>query len=171
MSRSSQRRCGRAWLAPLLLSAALLAPAPALAQSSGVVNVPANTALTVEQEREVERIGMKIHCPICSGESIAQSQTDISRNMLNQVRDLVRQGESESEILGFFRQSYGDRILLEPPKRGLTSLLWTLPVVFLGLGLGLWWSYLRRASRVPAKTLTPEEEARIRELLREDHDR
>lgn len=161
-------------LQALMVTSLLLAPTPSLAQntgtqnatSEGVVNVPVTGGLSAEQEQQVQRIGMKIHCPICKGESIAQSQTDISRNMMNQVREMVRAGQSESAILEYFRQSYSDRILLEPPKRGLTSLLWTLPIAFFVLGGLGWWSYMARASRPAQRTLTPEEEARIRELMR-----
>ncbi|WP_291425328.1 cytochrome c-type biogenesis protein CcmH [Deinococcus sp.] len=166
-------------LAPLLVAAVFnLAPLPAQAQNIqgqpaqtqnapavGVVNVPVSVQLSAEQERQVERIGMKIHCPICSGESIAQSQTDISRQMLDQVRVMVRQGKPESEILETFRASYGDRILLEPPKRGLDALLWVLPVVFLVVGVFAWWNYLKSSSRPPARTLTAEEEKRIQDML------
>ena len=83
-------------------------------QAQDVARVPVTVQLSVEQERQVERIGMKIHCPICSGESIAQSQTDISRQMMNEVREMVKAGRSEQEILNTFAASYGERILLEP---------------------------------------------------------
>ena len=136
---------------------------------TGVPEVDGNAPipLTVEQERQAQRIGTKLHCPICSGESIAQSQTDISRQMMNEVRSGIRQGQSEAQILARFEASYGERILMEPPKKGLNLLLWTLPVGALGLGLLLWQGYLRRASRVPAVTLSAEDEGRIAELLRE----
>ena len=123
--------------------------------------------LSVEQERQAERIGAKLHCPICSGESIAQSQTDISRQMMNEVRDGIRQGQSESQILGRFVASYGERILMEPPKKGINWLLWGFPVGALVLGTGLWQGYLRRASREPVETLSAEDERRIAALLRE----
>lgn len=145
----------------------LTAFAFSFAVAQDAVSVPNTTQLTVQQEQQVERIGMKIHCPICSGESIAQSQTDISRQMMNQVREMVKAGRPESEILDTFRASYGERILLEPPKRGITSLLWTLPIVFLVLGVLVWWTYLQRSSRAPERTLTAEEEKRIQDLIRD----
>lgn len=153
----------------LLLAATLTFAPPAFAQTnaSAVSDVPTTVQLSVDQERQVERIGMKLHCPICSGESIAQSQTDISRQMMNQVREMVRAGRPEPEILNTFVASYGERILLEPPRRGLTSLLWTLPVAFLVLGALGWAGYLRRVSRPPERTLTPDEERRIQDLLKE----
>lgn len=149
----------------VFLTALTLALPPALAQD--VTNMPVNVQLSVEQERQVERIGMKIHCPICSGESIAQSQTDISRNMMNEVREMVRAGRSEQEILNTFAASYGERILLEPPRKGINSLLWTLPVAFAVLGGLLWWNYTQKASRPTERTLSAEEDQRIEQLLKE----
>ena len=147
--------------APVLLAPALIGPA--LAQD--VARVPVTVQLSVEQERQVERIGMKIHCPICSGESIAQSQTDISRQMMNEVREMVKAGRSEQEILNTFAASYGERILLEPPRTGVNSLLWTLPIAFAVIGGLLWWNYTQKASRPVERTLTPEEEKRIQDLM------
>ena len=161
-------------LAVGVLAAALaLAPLPALAAppgtgqlGTGVVSVPTTVHLDIGQEQQAERIGMKIHCPICSGESIAQSQTDISRQMMNQVREMIQAGRSEQDILNSFAARYGERILLEPPRRGLTSLLWTLPIALLVLGALLWWTYLKRAS-APVRVLSEEEEKRIRDLMRD----
>lgn len=158
MKRPGPTLCLLLVLFPLQLS-------PVLAQD--VTRVPVTVQLSVEQERQVERIGMKIHCPICSGESIAQSQTDISRQMMNEVREMVKAGRPEQEILNTFAASYGDRILLEPPKQGLNSLLWTLPIAFAVIGGLLWWNYTNRASRTPTRELTPEEEQRIQNLMKE----
>ena len=135
---------------------------------TGVPDVSgAPVPLTVEQERAAQRLGTKIHCPICPGESIAQSQTDISRQMMDEVRAGIRAGKSERAILSAFVASYGERILLEPPRRGLNWLLWTGPLAALAIGGALWTTYLRRASRPPAQELSAEDERRIAELLRE----
>lgn len=132
-----------------------------------IVKIPSSPPLSRELEQKVESIGRKLHCPICSGESITQSQTDIARQMLNEVRSQVARGVPEGEILAGFVASYGERILLEPPKRGLTAALWILPVAFLILGAWVLTSYLRRASRPEARELTAEEERRIEKLLAE----
>lgn len=146
---------------------ALLALLFTLGAAQNVVNVPSSAPLSAEQERQVERIGMKLHCPICSGESIVQSQTDISRQMVNQVRELVRQGRPEGEILQTFVVSYGERILMEPPRRGVTALLWLLPLAFLALGAVTLARYLQRVSRPPDVPLSADDERRIQDLLAE----
>lgn len=135
--------------------------------SSPLTSTPASTPiqLSLEDERRVQQIGMKIHCPICSGESIAQSQTDIARDMLSQVRQMVAAGQNEREILEFFKGRYGERILLEPPKTGLTGLLWALPLVVLLLGAAGWWSRVRNTG---VRVLSAEEEARIQALISDE---
>lgn len=139
--------------------------APVQAQS--VINVPSTPALSIEQERHVQRIGAKVRCPICKGESIAQSSTDISRSMLNEVREMLRQGMTEQQILNKFRSGYGERILLEPPKSGLNVLLWGLPLGFLALGGGIWFVFLRRSAQLATEGLSEEEEKRIAQMLSE----
>lgn len=155
-------------LRPILLLNCCLLFAP-LSLAQNVINVPSTPALNVEQERQVQRIGQKIHCPICSGESIAQSQTDIARQMLNEVRESLRQGKTEAEILQQFSRSYGERILLEPPKQGINWVLWGLPMGLTLLGAGFWWRFIHNASHTPHDQLqlSAEEEARIAELLAE----
>lgn len=143
----------------------------AFAQDQNVAYVPMSKPLTREQERQVQRIGDKLHCPICSGESITQSQTDISRQMLNEVRKMVAQGKSEAEILQVFVTGYGERILMEPPKKGINWLLWTLPAAFLLLGGLLWWQYLQRVSTAQAAELSEADEQRIQQLLAERQER
>lgn len=151
-----------------LLALALLAPLPTTLNLPGALAATTSPplALSVEQERQAQRIGMKVGCPICSGESVAQSQNEISRQMMNEIRTGLRTGQSEAQILGRFEAAYGERILLEPPRRGVYWLLWTLPLAALGLGGAAWLRYLRRASR-PVADLSAEDDARIQALLGE----
>lgn len=150
---------------PTMVLLGLLLTAPLASAQNNLIKVPATPALSLEKERQVHRIGSKIHCPICSGEAISQSQTDIARQMLNEVREMLRQGHSEQQILNKFASSYGERILLEPPKRGLNWLLWGLPIAGLLLGGAVWWHFLRRASDLPEQLLSQADEQRIEELL------
>lgn len=130
-----------------------------------VITVPAET-LSPEGERRAHDLGMRINCPVCRGESIAQSQTPIAREMMNEVRAGVREGLANREILSRFEAAYGERILLEPPRRGINWLLWGLPGALLAFGGLTWYGYLRRAA-APPEALSAEDEARVARLLRE----
>lgn len=79
-------------------------------------------------------LARQIKCPVCNGESAADSAAPIAVEMRTVIRQKVVAGESDREILTYFRQRYGDDILLAPPKAGFDLIAWLAPVVALVLG-------------------------------------
>ncbi len=103
-------------------------------------------AQNAAEETRVQALGKQIRCPICQGLSITESSTDFSRSMLNELKDRVKQGETDDSIRDYFVSKYGRVVLLEPPKSGTDLIVWGAPLVILfGGAIGLF-SYLRRAS-------------------------
>jgi cytochrome c-type biogenesis protein CcmH len=103
-------------------------------------------AQNAAEEARVNALGKQIRCPICQGLSITESSTDFSRSMLNELKDRVKQGETDDTIRDYFVSKYGRVVLLEPPKSGTDLIVWGAPLVILFAGaIGLF-SYLRRAS-------------------------
>ncbi len=90
---------------------------------------------------EVNAVAKKLNCPVC--ENIPLDVCDTPACI--QWRDLIRQklagGETPEQIIVYFHETYGDRVLQEPPRRGFTGVLWVLPVggVLAGAAL-LWWA-------------------------------
>lgn len=100
-----------------------------------------------------EQVQQSLRCPICTGESIAESTNDISRAMRAEVERLVAEGRSEREIFEHFEARYGPFVLLDPPKEGANLVLWAGPLLALGLG-GWWlWGILNRR-QAKAETVT-----------------
>ena len=64
--------------------------------------------------------------------------------MMRIVSDRVVSGESDAQIVEYFRARYGDWVVLDPPFRGATLFLWLMPLVALGAGIGLIASRVRR---------------------------
>ncbi len=94
----------------------------------------------------MQALGKQIRCPICQGLSITESSSDFSRSMLNELKDRVKQGQTDDTIRDYFVSKYGRVVLLEPPKSGTDLIVWGAPLVLLfGGAIGLV-SYLRRAS-------------------------
>lgn len=89
------------------------------------------------QENRAHAIGSRLACPQCQGESVADSQAPIAATMRTIIDEQLAGGRSDGEIIEFFRASYGDVIVLDPPRRGMALLLWITPLVGLGLGLVL----------------------------------
>ena len=70
-----------------------------------------------------------IRCPQCQGETVAESNVAIAAAMRADIRDLVGQGQSDSEIRQVYANRYGDSVLLTPPGEGFGSVLWVVPIV------------------------------------------
>jgi cytochrome c-type biogenesis protein CcmH len=86
-------------------------------------------------EDRVEGLGLRIKCPVCQGEAIYASPAETARAMMEIVEEKVAAGESDDEILEYFRARYTDAIILDPPFRGKTLAVWLLPLVALGVGI------------------------------------
>jgi cytochrome c-type biogenesis protein CcmH len=109
---------------------------PLLATADEVVLDP-------QQEARAILLGSELRCVVCQSESINDSQADMARDMRLLVRDKIKQGWTDQEILDFVRARYGDFILLKPPFQANTYLLWALPSLLFagaaGLVLDLFW--------------------------------
>lgn len=84
-------------------------------------------------DQAAREISQSLRCPTCAGESIADSSALLSEAMRQAVRDQVDEGRSPDQIRGWFAERYGDEVLLEPPARGYGWLVWTLPLMLMGL--------------------------------------
>lgn len=118
-------------------------------------------ALTPDQQAQAARIEQNLRCPVCAGESVYDSRSDISQSIRAEVAAQVVQGKSDAEVLAYFQRRFGDSILMRPPVRGLNLWLWGLPLVAVAAG-GAWlFFFLRRSGPRHAPDLSPEEAARV----------
>lgn len=92
-------------------------------------------------EDRVQSIGDRIKCPVCQGESIANSPSQMARDMMALVEERVADGQSDKAIIDELLFSYSGAVLLDPPARGSTLILWLAPLAALVVGAGviLWW--------------------------------
>ncbi|MPZ66016.1 MAG: cytochrome c-type biogenesis protein CcmH [Pseudonocardiaceae bacterium] len=102
----------------------------------------------------------QLRCPVCTSVSIAESQSDTAVAMRRAVDEQIAAGRSNTEIIDYFRARYGDWVLLDPPARGRTTLLWLLPAGAALLGLA---AVAARARRAPPPTteLSPGDRERV----------
>ena len=80
-------------------------------------------------------IAQELMCPVCRGQTVANSNSDLAHDMRMVIRQKLKEGESKQQILDYFRARYGDTILSSPPKRGVNLVLWLLPLIGLISGL------------------------------------
>ena len=149
--------CFKTVLAALLLmvsvafaqTASQASPSPSGGISAGG---PPTQALSPAQEAQAQTIGRTIRCPVCQGLPITESPSDLSQQMLRELRAQVRAGQGADQITGYFAARYGDTVLLDPPRRGVNLLLWLGPLAAALLGGGWLLSHLNRrpGSTAPA---------------------
>lgn len=96
---------------------------------------------------EIKRLSSQLRCRECEGRSIWESDAPTSLEMRQQVRDALLAGMRGEQVLAAFEEQYGEWILMAPPARGFTALVWALPLVALGGGLVAWGRLLARAKR------------------------
>jgi cytochrome c-type biogenesis protein CcmH len=121
----------------LLLLFALLAAAPALADSSLPPAYWANRQLPdVREEAKAQALMEEIRCLVCQGQSIADSDAELAGDMRDLVRRRIAAGEQPSAIRAWLIQRYGAWITFRPPAEPLTWPLWLAPLALL-VGGGL----------------------------------
>jgi cytochrome c-type biogenesis protein CcmH len=109
----------------LLLIAAVFWATTALA-------APFDTPLpNAAQEARAQALFGQLRCVVCAGQSLADSNAALARQMRMHVRTQVEKGATDPEIIAFFVVRYGEEALLAPPTHGPLALLWTMPALLL----------------------------------------
>ncbi len=100
------------------------------------------------QADRARAIGIRVKCPVCVGETIADSRAGIAQDMMDIVRERIAQGYSDEQIIDELIAAYPGSSLLDPPFSAATLLLWLGPAAVLVTG-GLVALRLRRRRDVP----------------------
>ena len=126
----------------------------------------APAAADPELEKRVNAISEELRCLVCQNQSLADSNADLAVDLKNQVREKLKQGMTEREIVDYMVARYGDFVLYRPPVKATTYFLWFGPPLLLVIGLFVLFRRLakRRDASAPA-ALTEAEHARAAALL------
>ncbi len=120
-------------------------------------------------EARAEAIGKQLRCLVCQNESIEDSGADLAHDLRVLIRKRVETGDSDSQVIKFVTDRYGDFVLLKPPIEPATYLLWFSPFAILAIGAAGAWLYIRRrGAEPPGEPLGPEQRRRLERLLLED---
>lgn len=86
-------------------------------------------------EARATALDAELRCVACENEPISQSTAEIATDMRAMVRERIAAGDSDAQVRAFFAKRYGDFVLLRPPLKGQTALLWATPALLMALGL------------------------------------
>jgi cytochrome c-type biogenesis protein CcmH len=119
-----------------------------------------------ELEKRVMKLSQELRCLVCQNETLADSRADLAVDLRNQVREQMRAGKSDKEIIAFLTERYGDFVLYNPPVKPSTYLLWFGPFLLLMAGLALLYRFVRqRRELITERPLSSDERRRAEALL------
>ena len=109
-----------------------------------------------------ERLEHQLACPVCEGQSVADSNSPQSQAIRDDIPRRIAAGQSDSEIRAFYVSRYTEKILETPSNSGLGIVAWGLPALAVILGAASIFVAVRRWSRTPRLTATDEDEDVVR---------
>ncbi len=105
-------------------------------------------------DQRVHDVASQLKCPVCQGESVADSPSQISQQMRGVIRQQLQSGKSEQQIIQYFIDRYGQQIVWSPPWQGFTLLAWLVPIALLLGGAVLLFMVLRDWRTAPPTDTT-----------------
>jgi cytochrome c-type biogenesis protein CcmH len=138
-----------------------------------LLTLPASAVLPGEQladpklEARARVLSAQLRCMVCQNQTIDDSDSGLAHDLRVLLRERLQAGDTDAQAIAYIHARYGDYVLLKPPFKSSTLLLWLGPLLVLavgGIGTGLYW---RRRDGSPAP-LTADEVARLDGLLKED---
>ncbi len=97
-----------------------------------------------ELEKRVMALSRQLRCLVCQNETLADSQAELAADLREQIREQMKAGRNDKEIVAFLTDRYGDFVLYRPPLKPRTYVLWFGPFLLLGGGLFALYRSLKR---------------------------
>jgi len=121
-----------------------------LFQTSFAESIEVKDFESLDQERRYHALIADIRCPVCQGQSISGSNSNLAKDLREQVRQMILSNKSNEEIYQFMVERYGDFVVFKPPINWKTYLLWFAPLIF----LVFCFIYLIRSTRAKDEIVT-----------------
>ena len=118
-------------------------------------------------ETRAREISAGLRCLVCQNQSIDDSDAPLARDLRLLVRERLKAGDSDAQVVQFVEDRYGEFVLLRPPFSVRTLLLWLTPVLVLVGGGLVAFTRLRRPVAA-APTLSAGEEEKLARILRDE---
>jgi cytochrome c-type biogenesis protein CcmH len=115
-------------------------------------------------EKRVHDLSTELRCLVCQNQTLADSSAPLAVDLRNQVREQLKSGKSERDVVEFLTARYGDFVLYRPPLKASTVLLWAGPFLLLALGLLVLLLRVRRKAPPPPELSQADRERAARLL-------
>src|SRR5262245_2868039 len=107
----------------------------------------------------------ELRCLVCQNQTLAESNAPLAEDLRNQLREKMRAGKSDKEVVDFLVERYGDFVLYRPPLKATTVLLWFGPLLLLAAGFAVLMRRVLRLRTGSSTDISDQDRARAAELL------
>ena len=133
--------------------------------------VAAQTAQPLAEDPELEKrllaLSQELRCLVCQNETLAESRAGLAEDLRREIREQMKAGKTDQEIVAFLTARYGDFVLYRPRVTPTTYLLWFGPFVLLAIGLVFLYRQLKqRRVQITQQPLTDQDRRQLDELLK-----
>jgi cytochrome c-type biogenesis protein CcmH len=104
---------------------------------------------------QVYGVAQQLMCPVCAGQTVAESDSALAQQMKAIIRQKLQAGESPQQILRYFVGQFGDGVLAEPRPAGVSLLLYAAPPLALAAGVGIAVLFIRRSRHARVEAAVP----------------
>jgi cytochrome c-type biogenesis protein CcmH len=144
-----------------ILSALLCLWVPALAQNNAALEFS-----RPEYKQRYHKLTGELRCLVCQNQPVAESNAELAVDMRKRVHEMIEQGKTDDEIVGFMAERYGNFVLYNPPFTPSTMLLWFAPFIVIGIGSAALVTFIVRRNKdaVAAPDISESVQRRVEEL-------
>ena len=103
-------------------------------------------------EKRARAISKELRCVVCQNQSIDDSDAPLARDLRILVRDRITSGDSDEAVINYVVSRYGDFVLLRPPVKAVTIVLWFGPIAIALLGMAALTTFFRRQRKYARET-------------------
>jgi cytochrome c-type biogenesis protein CcmH len=116
-------------------------------------------------EQRMMALAEELRCLVCQNQTLADSNAPLAEDLRNQIREQMRKGNSDREVVDFLVARYGDFVLYRPPLKATTFLLWFGPLLLFAIGFAVLFRRLSHRRQAREIEMTAADRKRAEALL------
>lgn len=120
---------------------------------------------TPQHEERYHALLDELRCLVCQNQNLADSNAGLAKDLRDKTYEMIQSDRTDSEIVGYMVQRYGDFVLYRPPLKSSTLVLWYGPLLILLIAITIYWSYSKRARNRHEAKMTAEQREQVKRLL------
>lgn len=119
-------------------------------------------------EKKVSDISDELMCPVCRGQTVAESNSALANDFKKIIRKKLETGESKQEIFNYFTERYGESVLASPPTRGIRLIVWLAPLLVIISGFVIMTKFIHSRNRTTMKKITQKDKESYLKKIEEE---